>query len=68
MQLNFPNAPTFKQQWIVKDRLGNAATSNITLTTPGGTVTFDGLTTYTMNSNYQAVNLLANSTPTYEIF
>jgi hypothetical protein len=68
VQLNFPNAPTFKQQWIVKDRTGNAAVNNITLTTPGGTVTFDGLTTYTMNSNYQAVNLLANATPTYEVY
>jgi hypothetical protein len=68
VQLNFPNAPTFKQLWIVKDRTGSAATNNITLTTPGGTVTFDGLTTYTMNSNYQAVQLLANATPTYEIY
>jgi hypothetical protein len=68
VQLNFPNAPTFKQQWIVKDRTGNAAVNNITLKTPGGTVTFDGLTTYTMNSNYQAVNLLANATPTYEVY
>jgi hypothetical protein len=68
VQLNFPNAPTFKQLWIVKDRTGSAATSNITLTTPGGAVTFDGLTTYTMNSNYQAINLLANSAPTYEVY
>lgn len=68
VELQFPNAPTFKQQWIVKDRTGDAAVSNITLTTPGGTVTFDGLTTYTMNSNFQAVNLLANATPTYEVY
>lgn len=66
--LNFPNAPTAKQIWIVKDRTGNAATNNITLTTPGGTVTFDGLTSYIMNSNYQAINLLANGTPNYEIY
>lgn len=66
--LNFPNAPTFKQQWIVKDRTGNAAVNNITITTPGGTVTFDGLTSYIMNSNYQAINLLANATPTYEVY
>lgn len=66
--LNFPNAPTFKQEWIIKDRTGNAAVSNITITTPGGTVTFDGLTSYVMNSNYQAINLLANLTPTYEVF
>lgn len=66
--LNFPNAPTFKQVWIVKDRVGSAATNNITLTTPGGTVTFDGSTTFVMNSNYQANQLIANSTPTYEIY
>jgi hypothetical protein len=68
VQLNFPNAPTFKQEWIIKDRTGNAATNNITLTTPGGAVTFDGLTTYTMNSNYQSTQLLANATPTYEVY
>jgi len=66
--LNFPNAPTFKQQWIVKDRIGISATNNISITTPGATVTFDGLTTYIMNSNYQAINILANSTPTYEVY
>jgi hypothetical protein len=66
--LQFPNAPTFKRLWVVKDRTGNAAVNNISLTTPGGTVTFDGLTTYVMNSNFQAVNLLANTTPTYEVY
>lgn len=68
VQLDFFNAPTFKRIWVIKDRTGNAAVNNITITTPGGTVTFDGLTTYTMNSNYQAIQLLANSTPTYEVF
>ena len=68
VQLNFFNAPTFDSRWVIKDRTGNAATNNITLTTPGGIVTFDGLTTYTMNSNYQAINLLANATPTYEVY
>lgn len=66
--LRFPNAPTAKQTWIVKDRTGNASTNNISITTPGGIVTFDGQTTYTMNSNYQAINLLANTTPTYEVY
>jgi hypothetical protein len=68
VQLNFPNAPAFKRQWIIKDRTGTAAVSNITLTTPGGTVTFDGLTSYILNSNYEAINLLANATPTYEVY
>lgn len=66
--LQFPNAPTFKQLWIVKDRTGTGSTNNINITTPGGTVTFDGLTTYIMNSNYQAINLLANMSPAYEVY
>lgn len=66
--LDFPNAPAFKREWIVKDRTGTAAGNNISLTTPGGIVTFDGLATYIINSNYQSVELLANATPTYEVF
>lgn len=66
--LNFPNSPTFKQQWIVKDRTGSAATYNISISTSGGTVTFDGQTTYTINTNYESIELLANSTPSYEVF
>lgn len=66
--LQFPNAPTFKQVWIVKDRTGNASTNNISITTVGGVVTFDGQTTYKLVSNFGAVDLLANATPTYEVF
>lgn len=66
--LNFPNAPASNRTFIVKDRTGNATTNNITLTTPGGTVTFDGATSYVMKINYLAVNLLANATPTYEVY
>lgn len=66
--LDFPNAPTAKQVWIVKDRTGSSATNHITITTPGGTVTFDGSTSYTISTNFFALNLLANATPTYEVF
>lgn len=66
--LNFPNAPVANRTWVIKDRTGNAATNTITLTTPGGAVTFDGSTTYTIVSNFGAINLLANATPTYEVF
>jgi hypothetical protein len=66
--LNFPNSPTAKQIWIVKDRTGSASTNNISITTPGNTVTFDGQTTYKIISNYGSVELLANATPTYEVF
>jgi hypothetical protein len=66
--LNFPNVPNFKETWTVKDRTGNASINNISITTPGATVTFDGHTTYIITSNYGAVNLLANAIPTYEVF
>jgi len=66
--LNFPNSPTANQRWVVKDRTGSAHTHNITLSTPGGTVTFDGSTSYVMSVNYGAVDLIANATPTYEIY
>lgn len=66
--LDFPNAPTANRTWTVKDRTGNSATNNITITTPGGTVTFDGSTSYVLKINYESVNLLSNSTPTYEVF
>ena len=66
--LLFPNAPAAKRTWTVKDRTGNAATHNITITTVGGAVNIDGATSYVMNINYMAVNLLANATPTYEVF
>jgi len=66
--LKFPDAPTANREWIIKDRTGSASTSNISITTVTGTVTFDGQTTYTMDSNYSAINLLANATPTYEVY
>lgn len=66
--LDFPNSPTFKQYWIVKDRTGNSSTNNIIITTSGGIVTFDGQTSLIMDSNYMALNVLANATPTYEVW
>ena len=66
--LKFPDAPTANREWIVKDRTGSASTSNISITTVTGSVTIDGQTTYTIDSNYAAVNLLANGVPTYEVY
>ena len=66
--LKFPNVPTANRTWVVKDRTGSASTNNISITTVGGSVTIDGQTTYTIDSNYGAVNILANATPTYEIY
>lgn len=68
VSLLFPNAPTALRTWVVKDRTGSASTNNISITTVGGSVTIDGQTTYKLTSNYGAVNMLANSSPTYEIY
>jgi hypothetical protein len=65
--LNFPNAATLSRAWIVKDRTGNAATNNITVTTPGGSVDIDGATTFVMNTNYESINIIGNAT-SYEVW
>ena len=66
--LLLPNAPTtaFKQ-YIIKDRTGHAAVNNISITTPGGVVTIDQLTTLILASNLAAVQLLNNNV-NYEVF
>lgn len=65
--IKLPDAPTTNRIFIIKDRFGQDAVNNVLVTTVGGVVTIDGLTTYTMNSNFQAINLLFNGT-SYEVF
>lgn len=59
--LNFFNAPGSGASWIIKDN-GHAGTNNITITTPGGTVTFDGSTSVTLNTNYAAREMFSDGT------
>lgn len=63
-----PNAPTtaFKQ-FIIKDRTGHASSINISVSTPGGAVTIDNQTTYTLAGNYGSIELLWNGA-SYEVF
>lgn len=65
--LLFPNAATSGRAYIVKDRTGSAATSNITLESVSGLVNIDGATTFVMNTNYESVNIMGNST-SYEVW
>ena len=65
--VQLPNTPTTGRAYIIKDRTGNAATNNITVTTVGGVVTIDGGTTYVMNTNREAINVLFNGT-NYEVY
>jgi trimeric autotransporter adhesin len=65
--INLPNAPTTNRVFIIKDKVGLSATSNITVTTVGGAVTIDGATTFVINTNFESVNLAFNGT-SYEVF
>jgi len=62
-----PNSPATGRVFIVKDKVGLAATSNITATTVGGAVTIDGATTFVMNTAYESVNVIFNGA-SYEIW
>ena len=65
--LKFANAATLKKSFVVKDRTGSAHTNNITITTVGGVVLFDGSASYVMNSAYESINLIGNGS-SYEIY
>ncbi len=67
VQVNLPNAPTSNRIFVIKDKVGLAATSNITVTTVGGAVNIDGATTYVMNTAYESIQLIFNGT-SYEIY
>ena len=62
-----PNAPSTGRIIYIKDSTGLAATSNITITTVGGSVTIDGVTSYVLNNNYQSVSLVFDGTG-YEVY
>ena len=69
----FPDSPTFEQSWIVKDRLCDAETNPITITSVTGAILFDGMTDYQLDDNFESVNLMANNGPestpvSYELF
>jgi hypothetical protein len=65
--IQLPNAPATGRVYYIKDRTGNAATNNITVTTVGGSVTIDGVTSYVMNTAYSSISVLFDGT-SYEVF
>lgn len=67
LSLEFPDAPATGTAYTIKDATGNASTFNITITTVGGVVTFDGNTSVAMNTDYEAMNIIFNGT-SYEIY
>jgi hypothetical protein len=65
--LQFPNGAVSGQSFVVKDRTGNCATNNITITTVGGATLIDGATTFILNNSYESAQIIGNAV-TYEIF
>lgn len=65
--IHFPNAPSKGDAFVVKDSLGTSATNAITVSTVGGTVTFDGTTSKLINTNYASIQIIFDGT-NYEIF
>jgi hypothetical protein len=65
--LRFPNTATLSTTYVVKDRLGTAATNNITITTVGGATLIDLATTFVMNTAFESVFMIGNGT-SYEIY
>lgn len=65
--IQLPNSTTAKREFVIKDRLGQSTTNNITVTTVGGVVTMDGNTSYVFTDNYESLEILFNGT-TYEVF
>jgi hypothetical protein len=65
--IQLPNAPSQYREFVIKDRVGQAATNNVTLTTVGGVVLIDGATSVVFLDNYESAEMLFNGT-SYEIF
>lgn len=65
--VQLPNTATVGRVYIIKDRTGNSFTNNITITTVGGAVLIDGLTSQTLNINYNSIQVIFNGSA-YETF
>jgi hypothetical protein len=56
--VRLPNSTGNGNVFFIKDLLGNAATNNITITTPGGLTTIDGNAAFVMNTAYESVQVV----------
>jgi hypothetical protein len=62
-----PDDALLGEPYIIKDRTGNAATHNISVTTVSDITTIDGVTSFIMDTAFQSVSIVGNGT-TYEIY
>lgn len=65
--IQLPDAPTQYQVFIIKDSPGNASVNNISVTTVSGVLLIDAGTTFTMNTDYQAIQVVYSGFG-YEVF
>jgi hypothetical protein len=65
--IELPDIPALSRVFIIKDRLGVAATNNITVTTVSGIADIDGSTSFVMNTNFEAIQIIGNGS-SYEIY
>lgn len=65
--IRLPNAPATGVVYTIKDSSGAASTNNVTVTTVGGTVLIDGVTSTTILGNYGSISVIFNGTA-YSIF
>jgi hypothetical protein len=65
--INLPNAPTTNQEFIIKDRLGQASTNAITVKSLSGVTTVDGQASYVFSDNYESLDVIYH-TANYEGF
>lgn len=65
--VQLPDIPVLGKVFIIKDRIGDAATRNITVTTVTGATLIDGALTFVMNTAFQSIQLIGNGL-SYEVF
>ena len=65
--INLPDSPSVNRQFVVKDRLGQSSTNNITVKSLTGASTVDGQASYTFVDNYESLECLFHGT-NYEVF
>jgi hypothetical protein len=65
--IQLPDTVVGYHYWRIKDRTGNAAIRNITVTTVTGAVLIDGNANFIMNTAYESINVVWNNV-SYEVF
>ena len=65
--INLPDTPNTNRQFIIKDRLGFAASNNITVKSLSGATTVDGQASYTFVDAYESLECLFHGS-NYEVF